>query len=175
MASAVPGAATPGRASYSATPDAIAPPAQGQRSRASRAISSRPAWILLAVLAAVLLSIGSVHPPATTDAARIAHLDAMIKCPSCEDLSLSQSNAPSALTLRHQVAAWVEAGWSDQRVENWVVSHDGPGGLLVPQASGISIALYAVPAVLVAGAALCVGWALWRRRRVRVGFDVDGG
>jgi len=131
-------------------------------------MASRPAWAIVAVLAVVLLAIGSVHPPATASSARIAHLDAIIKCPSCEDLSLAQSNAPSALTLRHEVASWVAAGWSDQRVEDWVVAHDGPGGLLVPQASGISTALYLVPVTLVIGAALCVGSALWRRRRRRV-------
>lgn len=122
--------------------------------------------MLLAVLAVVLLAVGSVHPPPTTTGARIAHLEAVIKCPSCEDLSLSESNAPSALTLRREVATDVRAGWSDQRIENWVVARYGPGGLLEPEASGASLALYVVPGAIVVGAAACLGWALWRRRRV---------
>ncbi len=132
----------------------------------ANALTSRIAWACLAVTAAALLVVGSIHPPPTTAAGRIAHLDSVIKCPACEDLSLAQSDAPSAVTLRHEVASWVGKGWSDARVEQAVVARYGQAGLLLPQSSGAATALYVVPLALVGGGAAGVGLFLWRRRRI---------
>lgn len=144
------------------------PPGRG-RGRVVRILAARSSWVVLAALAVALFVVGSVHPPSSSAAAREAHLDSVIKCPSCEDLSLAQSDAPSAVALRHEVATWVSNGWSDQRVEDWVVAHDGPGGLLVPPASGPSATLYVVPGVLLAVGSACLAWFLWRRRQVTAG------
>lgn len=130
-------------------------------------LTSRLAWACLAAVAVVLLVIGSIHPSPTTAQARIAHLDSLIKCPACEDLSLAQSDAPSAVTLRREVAAWVRQGWSDGQIERAVVARYGEGGLLLPTSSGAATALYVVPLAVVGAAAAGVGLLLWRRRRDR--------
>jgi cytochrome c-type biogenesis protein CcmH len=127
-------------------------------------LTSRAAWACLGAAAVALLVIGSIHPPPTTAAARIAHLDSIIRCPACEDLSLTQSDASSSVTLRREVAAWVHDGWSDRRIEQAVVARYGQAGLLLPQATGAAAALYVVPLALVGAAAAGVGLLLWRRR-----------
>jgi cytochrome c-type biogenesis protein CcmH/NrfF len=140
-------------------------------------LSSRPALLLLAALAAALLAVGSVHGGRPGNAARAAQIDSLVKCPSCEDLSIAQSNAPSAVGLRHTVARLVRRGWSDARIEAWVTGRYGPGSLLVPGSAGAEAALYAVPAGAAALAAGFLGWYLFRRRPLRalVPFDGRGG
>lgn len=133
-----------------------------------RVVSSRIAWAILVVVAAGLLAFGSVHRVSTTASARIAHLETVLKCPSCEDLSIAQSDAPSALALRARVRHWVFEGWSDARIEDAVVASYGESELLVPGPGGVSTTLYLLPIGLVVVAAGGVGLHLWERRRRRL-------
>jgi len=128
-------------------------------------LSSRLAWALLLVIAVLLLVIGSINPPTSSAAARISRLDSIIKCPACEDLSIAQSDAPTSVTLRNEVASWVHSGWSDRRIEQEVVARYGPGGLLLPSARGVEAALYLIPLGAIAAAGASLAWQLWRRQR----------
>ena len=80
-------------------------------------LASRLAWAVLALVVAAALAIGSVHPGVTSVDGRIAYLDSVIKCPSCDDLSIAQSNASTAVALRTVVAADVHAGESNAQIE----------------------------------------------------------
>jgi cytochrome c-type biogenesis protein CcmH len=128
-------------------------------------LSSRIAWALLLVITVVLLVIGSISPPVSSGAARISRLDSIIKCPACEDLSIAESDAPTSVTLRNEVAAWVHDGWSDQRIEQEVVARYGPAGLLLPSATGVDAALYFIPLGAIGVAVVSMSWFLWRRQR----------
>jgi len=127
-------------------------------------LSSRPAWVLVAVVAIVALAIGSVHPPQPSSAARIAHLDSIVKCPSCVDLSIAQSDAPIAIGLRAEVATWVHEGLSDSRIEQLIVARFGDQVLLVPSGSGADVLLWVVPVSVVGAAGFLLAAYLWRRR-----------
>jgi cytochrome c-type biogenesis protein CcmH/NrfF len=141
----------------------------GRSGRTARSLlASRPAWAAAAVIAVVALGIGSVHPHQPSLSARIARLDSVIKCPSCVDLSIAQSDAPIAVGLRSEVAAWVHEGLSDTRIEQLVVARFGGQALLVPSGSGVDVLLWAVPLAVVGGAAVALAWYLWRRRRLEV-------
>ena len=144
-----------------------APPAAAGR-RARTVLSSWPAWALVTVVAVVGLAIGSVHPRPTSAASRIAYLDSIIKCPSCVDLSIAQSDAPIAVALRGEVGTWVREGLSDARIEQLVVARFGEQVLLVPTGSGVDVLLWAVPAAVLGGGAILLGAYLWRRRRLEV-------
>lgn len=139
----------------------------------TKILGSRIAWGLLGVLAVVLLVVGSINPPSSAAAERISRLDSIIKCPACEDLSIAQSDAPTSVTLRYEVSAWVHAGWSDQRIEQVVVSRFGPGGLLLPAASGVDTFLYVIPLGAIGAAAACLGWFFWRRQRRLAGARAE--
>lgn len=151
--------------------DTTASPRPGAARRArprpglGAAARSRGAWIVLALVAAGLLAFGSIHPGATTDAARVAHLETVLKCPSCEDLSIAQSDAPSSLALRARVRRWVADGWSDSRIESAVVASYGESELLVPEPGGVSTTLYVLPVALIVIAAGALSLHLWGRRR----------
>jgi cytochrome c-type biogenesis protein CcmH len=134
------------------------------RTRRGAILGSRPLWALLAVTGAVALAVGSVHPAGAGAARRISALDSVIKCPSCTDISIAQSSAPDAVTLRHDVAARVRAGESDAEIEAWVEGIYGPGVLLQPPASGVDLLVWVVPLAVTGAAVAGLALLFWRRR-----------
>ncbi len=127
-------------------------------------LASRAAWVALAAVAVLLLAVGSVHGGGPSRASRIAYLESVIKCPSCTDLTVAESSAPTAQTLRRLVSGWVDAGHSDSWIERQVVEHYGQADLLVPAASGLDGLAWTLPIAAVALAAGALGAFLWRRR-----------
>jgi len=129
-------------------------------------LSSRLGWLTVAVVAVFALAVGSVHSNQPSSAARISHLDSLIKCPSCVDLSIAQSDAPIAVGLRAEVATWVHQGLSDARIEQLVVARFGEQALLVPSGTGTDLLLWAVPVSILGAAGVLLAGYLWRRRRL---------
>ena len=130
-----------------------------------RALAARPAgYVVLGLLVAVTLAIGSVHRAAPSEASRITALESVIKCPSCTDESIAQSDATTAVGLRQLVSADVHEGWSDAEVLAQVRAKYGSGDLLVPSGSGAWLA-WTIPLVALAlgGGGLAV--VLLRRGR----------
>ena len=127
-----------------------------------------PLWTLLGVVLLVALLVGggvfSSAPP--TAAQRTAAIESVIRCPSCEDLTVAQSSAPTAVTVRATVVHLVGQGWSNQQVEDYLTARYGSAIVLDPPASGWSALVWILPVVggLVAVAVLVV--VLVRRRRV---------
>ncbi|MDA8296324.1 MAG: cytochrome c-type biogenesis protein CcmH [Actinomycetota bacterium] len=131
-----------------------------------RIVSSRIAWAVLAVVAIAFLAVGSIHPVAPSRQARIAALESEIKCPSCVDLTIAQSDAAAAIDLRAEVTHMVDAGATDAEIKARVVAQYGTTALEVPPSRGIDALIFLVPAiavVLVGGVLLAF---LWRRRRL---------
>jgi len=131
-----------------------------------------PLWLRVALplaVLAVVLVIGSglfdTVPQTQTQAQRAAAIEAGVRCPSCTDLSVAQSNATTAIAVRHQIEDMVAAGRSAAQVDQALVSEYGQTILLVPpDAGGISV-IYVIPVVLAAGALAGVGAVFWRRSR----------
>lgn len=118
----------------------------------SRLGSSRLAWVCLAVLVAVGLALGggvasgSGRPSASQ---RIAHLDSIIGCPACTDLSVAESDAGTAVAIRQFVAAQVRAGASDRVIEDAVEAGYGASIVLSPPTSGPDALVWVLPLVAV--------------------------
>ena len=96
---------------------------------------------------------------------RAAALDAQLRCPSCDDLSVAQSSASAAVAVRHEVLHLARRGWSDQRIDDRLVGQYGPTILLRPPTSGLASLVWIVPAVAAAGALAALGALFWRRSR----------
>jgi cytochrome c-type biogenesis protein CcmH len=133
----------------------------------------RPGWrqllgpVLLVVVAGVALAIGGGvgQSPPPSNQARIAALEAVIRCPSCEDLSVAESSSSAAVAARHQIAAMVAAGRTDQQIEQSFVARYSATILLRPGTGGLIGLVWLIP-LLAAAAALCaVGILFWRRHR----------
>lgn len=134
---------------------------------------SRVSFVLAVLVLAVALVIGSgvVSGAKPTAAQRAAALETQIRCPSCDDISVAQSAASSAVAVRHEVASLVAAGETNAQIEARLVDQYGTSILLTPPASGLSAVIWVLP--VVAGALALGGLAVlfWRRsqslRRLR--------
>jgi cytochrome c-type biogenesis protein CcmH/NrfF len=129
-----------------------------------------PLWVRVAfplVVLAVALVVGSgaFDGGSPTDAQRAAAIEADVRCPSCTDLSVAQSNATTAIAVRHQIESMVAAGRSTAQIQQVLVSEYGQTILLVPPDAGGVPVLWIVPIVLGAGALVGVGVVFWRRSR----------
>jgi len=122
-------------------------------------------WVILAVALGVALAIGAGggHSSASTPAQRAAALDGELRCPSCDDLSVADSSAASAVAIRQLVLADTEAGESQASIVSYLQSRY-PGILLRPPASGIEGLVWYLPIVgfVVAVVAVVV---VFRRRQ----------
>lgn len=114
-----------------------------------------------------LLCVGAIAlfsaPGGATQQSRITHLETLVKCPSCEDLSVLQSNASAALAVRHEIAQRVHEGQSDNLILTSLEAVYGTSILLSPSTSGLGTLLWVAPfAALLALLAIAVRLA--RRR-----------
>jgi cytochrome c-type biogenesis protein CcmH len=118
-------------------------------------------WSLafLCVLTVVLLE----APSTASTQGRIDHLETMVKCPACDDLSVAQSNATSSIAVRHDIARRVKEGESDNKILTSLEATYGTSILLSPSTSGLGLLLWLVP--LVAVLALVVAGVRVARRR----------
>ncbi len=126
-----------------------------------------PWWTLLvaALVAALVVGSGVLSPSPPTPAQRALAIESSIRCPSCEDLSVADSSAPTAVTVRATVRRLVAEGRSDAQIESYLASRYGSSIVLVPPTSGWSLLVWALP---VAGGAVAVAGlvvVLVRRRR----------
>jgi cytochrome c-type biogenesis protein CcmH/NrfF len=129
-----------------------------------------PLWARVAlplVVLAVALLIGSNAFEGSTPSAaqRAAAIEAGVRCPSCTDLSVAQSNATTAVSVRHQIEGLVAQGKSTADIDAVLVSEYGQTILLVPPDAGGVPVIWIVPLVLGVATAATVGVFFWRRNR----------
>jgi cytochrome c-type biogenesis protein CcmH/NrfF len=129
-----------------------------------------PLWARVALpmaILAVALVIGSgvFDAGSPSASARAAAIEATVRCPSCTDISVAQSNASTAIALRHQIESMVSAGRSTAQIDQVLVSEYGESILLVPPDAGGVPLIWVIPLVLGAGAVVGVGVLFWRRSR----------
>ena len=129
-----------------------------------------PLWArvtLPLVVLVVALVVGSGHlgagPP--TPAQRAAAIESRVRCPSCTDLSVAQSNSTTAIAVRHQIESMVAAGSSTADIDQTLVSEYGQTILLTPPDTGGIPLIWVIPLVLGVGAVVAVAVLFWRRSR----------
>jgi cytochrome c-type biogenesis protein CcmH len=124
------------------------------------------AWVVLAVGLGLALAVGASSGSGhLTPSQREAALEADLKCPQCQDISVLDSSAATAVAVRQVVATRVRAGQSDQQIENYLVGRYGPSILLRPPTHGITAVVWVVPLVAAAGGLGGLAAFFWRRRR----------
>ncbi|MEI6454018.1 MAG: cytochrome c-type biogenesis protein CcmH [Actinomycetes bacterium] len=133
------------------------------RSQRSMRVSALGVGLLL--LATLIFGSGALSSAPLSRADHIAVVEAGIRCPACEGLSVAQSNAPSAIAVRHQIEAWVKDGISDQMIKDRLVAQFGASVLLAPPKSGLSLWLWILPIALALGVAVIFVFLVIKRKR----------
>lgn len=124
--------------------------ATATRARATTGLSVLRSFGLWCVALIVLVAVAfALSPRSSSEAARIAHLETLVRCPACVDLSVGESNATSAIAVRHEIAAKVRAGESDDQILTSLESVYGASILLSPPTSGLGTLLWVVPIAVV--------------------------
>jgi cytochrome c-type biogenesis protein CcmH len=115
------------------------------------------------VVVALVIGSGVLGSSTPSTAQRAAAIEADLRCPSCEDLSVAQSDAPTAVAVRSAIRHQLAQGRTDAQVEAYLVSRYGSSIELTPPADGWSLLVWLLP-LLVGGAGLaCVVVVLVRR------------
>jgi cytochrome c-type biogenesis protein CcmH/NrfF len=120
---------------------------------------------LVVLIVALMIGGGALDASPPTAGQRAAALEAGVRCPSCTDLSVAESNATTAIAVRHQIESMVATGRSNADIDQALVSEYGQTVLLVPPDAGGVPLIWIIPIVLGAGALTGVGILFWRRSR----------
>ncbi len=133
-----------------------------------------PLWTLFGVVVVIALIIGSgvLSSSSPTATQRATAIESAVRCPTCEDLSVAQSSAPTAVAVRAAVAQQIAEGRTDQQITNYLVDRYGSSIVLDPPASGWSLLVWLLPLLggLVASTLVVV---VLVRRRGAVGEGPD--
>jgi cytochrome c-type biogenesis protein CcmH len=134
-----------------------------------------PLWTLLGVVLVVALLVGGgvFRSAPSTAAQRAAAIESVIRCPSCEDLTVAVSSAPTAITVRQTVSRMVHQGRSDQQIKDYLVTRYGSSIVLDPPTTGWSALVWVLPVVVGVGAVMALAVVLVRRRRDPADPDAD--
>jgi cytochrome c-type biogenesis protein CcmH len=110
-------------------------------------ITSFWTWLAACVM---VISAAFISAPSTSSLdSRIAHLETLVKCPSCDDISVGVSNSTSAIAVRHEIVASVKSGKSDTEILTSLENRYGTQILLSPSTSGIGTILWLGPLLVV--------------------------
>lgn len=124
-----------------------------------------PLVLLVVLAAALIVGSGVAQGGHQTPAQQASDLDADLRCPSCEDLSVAQSSASTAVAVRHEVLQMARRGESDQQIDDALVGQYGTAILLRPPTSGLASLVWIVPALAGIAALAALGALFWRRSR----------
>ena len=128
-----------------------------------RGVTRTDVLLFLAIAAVGLsLTVAAFVPRTGSLDARARAIEAQLRCPTCQGLSIADSPATSAEQMRELVREQLASGATDDGVRAFFAARYGRWILLDPPAAGVDLALWLVPALVVAvGAVLVV-----RRARV---------
>lgn len=131
--------------------------------------------VLLVALGVIVLSLAAAAglPRGGSLEDRARALEAQLRCPTCQGLSIAESPAAAAAQMRALVREQLAAGASDAEVRAFFVARYGRWILLDPPLSGLDLLLWLAPALVVIGGALVVvrrararergrAWSRWR-------------
>jgi cytochrome c-type biogenesis protein CcmH/NrfF len=126
-----------------------------------------PLWVrtglpLVVVAVALVIGSGALSGKPQTPAQRAAAIEAVVRCPSCIDVSVANSEETTALAVRHEIQRQVAQGRSTGQIEQTLVDQYGQTILLEPPGFPF---IWIVPIMLGAGALGVIGVLFWRRSR----------
>lgn len=132
----------------------------------------RVLWAALVLVLVAALAIGTFTSPSgpSTIEGRVGALAAQVRCPTCNGLSVAESEAPLAQSAKQEIDAQVRAGRTDEEVRGYFVSRYGQSALMSPPRRGVTALAWVLPVGVVLSGAVVVVLVVrtWRRRSVAI-------
>ena len=117
------------------------------------------------ILSAAVLAMSLASPPASASAhVSATAIEQQAMCVTCK-IPLPEANSPQAEREKAYIRELVAKDLNEKQVKNALVAEYGPAVLALPKASGVNLAVYIVPPVVVLLALLGVAFAIPRWRR----------
>jgi cytochrome c-type biogenesis protein CcmH/NrfF len=126
---------------------------------------SRVAFPLVVLVVALVIGSGVFSSAPQTLAQHAGAIESVVRCPSCIDVSVADSDESTAIAVRHEIVRDLQDGRSTAQIEQTLVSQYGPTILLEPPDSGGFALIFIIPIVLGAAALGSVLFLFWRRSR----------
>jgi len=126
---------------------------------------------LTIIAAALLLLSGAVwaQEPLNFDSPeqeqRFNDLTFELRCLVCQNQNLADSDAPLAQDLRREIWEMMHAGKNNEEIKQFLVERYGDFVLYEPPMQGNTLALWAIPAILLFGGAIVVFFTVRNRNR----------
>jgi cytochrome c-type biogenesis protein CcmH len=125
-------------------------------------------WLASVVVLAASFAVALLDAPGGMAGSqqRVDHLAAEVRCPTCNGLSVAESEAPLAQSAKAEIATQVGAGRTDAEVRDYFVGRYGPSALMTPPRSGLTWLAWLLPIAAVVGGITVVVMAVraWRLR-----------
>ena len=138
-----------------------------------RSVRRAGPWAALAVALGVCLWIGAGSRSTPTLDQRVRAVAGDVRCPSCEDLTAADSNAPTAIAVRSLIRTQLQQGRAPAAIEAYLAGRYGDDILLRPPATGVAGLVWVLPVAGSLAAAALLGVAFWRWRRQAPTGDPD--
>jgi cytochrome c-type biogenesis protein CcmH len=105
---------------------------------------------------------------------RFAELTTELRCTVCQNQNLADSDAPLAQDLRQEIEDMILAGRTDDQIKTFLVERYGDFVLYRPPVQGNTVALWAMPLVLLLVGAVAVVFVVRNRNRKLAGQRQEG-
>lgn len=89
------------------------------------------------------------------------NIASQLRCPQCQNQNLLESNAPVAVSMRHQVYSMVAEGKNEAEITAWMTDRYGDFVRYNPPLNEQTLLLWTLPYLLL----LLVGVVAWRVRK----------
>jgi cytochrome c-type biogenesis protein CcmH len=122
-------------------------------------------WILLVAVVVGVLAVTLWPGGQPSPAERARAIEAQIKCPECQGLSVADSQATTSQAIRSDIKRRIARGESDETIRQAYVDRYGASILLAPRDSGIGLLVWVLPVVVLALGAAGIAFVLARNRR----------
>lgn len=93
---------------------------------------------------------------------RVQQISDQLRCPTCQGISVRDSEASFSRQIRDKVRRMVEEGQTDDDIKAYFVSRYGEWILRAPMKKGVGLVLWLAPGLLLVLAGGYIGYRSWR-------------
>lgn len=145
----------------------------GEKATVRSVVRSRRSALARALLGGVLL-VALATPAVASPESEALDISKRIMSPFCPGVTLHECPSAAASDLRDRIAGWVDAGWSDDRIEDELVAEYGEAILPVePAGDGLAAWLLPLGGLAIGATGVVLAARRWRRRPDVEGRDIS--